>query len=50
MTITFREVPAVPERAYPGLTEAKLGDRCWQVMGTGEEAREALRRVVDKRD
>jgi hypothetical protein len=43
----LREVPAIPQTGFPGMTELSAGGRCVQICATGPAARAALVRHVE---
>jgi hypothetical protein len=39
----LRQIPPMPERGYPGMTEARVSGRTVQAFGPAEAAEKALR-------
>jgi hypothetical protein len=43
----WREIPAIPQNGFRGMTELSKGDRSWQLGGVGPEVRARLEAHVE---
>lgn len=43
---SWRELPAIPQNNYPGMTELRANGRSFQIAGVGPAVRERLERFA----